>query len=342
MKNYQRIAAINEEHQVFLVQDPDTKRVYIEKVQHIYNLAVYEQLSQKPISGTPRIIDFEENDGCLTLVEEYIGGKTLQELVDERSLTDDLIKNYCCKLCDTLSELHSLTPPIIHRDIKPSNVIITRDDIPVLLDFNAAKSFSESELEDTVLLGTQGHAAPEQFGFGASSPRTDIYAMGILLREMINSIDEHGKWAEPIIKSCTQLDPEKRYHNVSELKAALLGDEIEIEDEKKYRRLPVGFRSRTPWKMLLASVGYAFIIYISFTIEIESTNNIQLWLNRAMTFVMSVMVVFCVGDYMGIKRLFPLCYHEKRIVRFLSSMCLAIVVILFCMIILMMIESIFF
>ena len=57
-----------------------------------------------------------------------------------------------------------------------------------LLDFNAAKFFSTSTTEDTVLLGTKGYAAPEQYGFGASTPKTDIYAVGILLNELTSSL----------------------------------------------------------------------------------------------------------------------------------------------------------
>ena len=79
-------------------------------------------------------------------------------------------------------------PAIIHRDIKPSNIIITAYNRAVLLDFNAAKYYSCQSTEDTVLLGTQGYASPEQYGFGSSSPQTDIYSMGILFRELLNSI----------------------------------------------------------------------------------------------------------------------------------------------------------
>ena len=73
--------------------------------------------------------------------------------------------------------------PIIHRDIKPSNIMITEQNHVVLLDFNAAKLYTNASTNDTVLLGTKGYAAPEQYGFGSSSPQTDIYAIGVLIKE---------------------------------------------------------------------------------------------------------------------------------------------------------------
>lgn len=89
------------------------------------------------------------------------------------------------ELCEILEKLHSANPPIVHRDIKPSNIIITNYDHVILLDFNAAKYFTDPNTSDTILLGTKGYAAPEQYGFGSSTPQTDIYAVGILLKELV-------------------------------------------------------------------------------------------------------------------------------------------------------------
>lgn len=91
-------------------------------------------------------------------------------------------------LCEILEKLHSVTPPIVHRDTKPSNIIITNYEHVVLLDFNAAKYFADTDTADTILLGTKGYAAPEQYGFGSSTPQTDIYALGILLKELVKSL----------------------------------------------------------------------------------------------------------------------------------------------------------
>lgn len=64
----------------------------------------------------------------------------------------------------------SFTPPIVHRDIKPSNIILTEDGRIVLIDLNAARLDDKNRSHDTQLIGTAGFAAPEQYGFAASSP----------------------------------------------------------------------------------------------------------------------------------------------------------------------------
>lgn len=83
----------------------------------------------------------------------------------------------------------SSTPPIVHRDIKPSNIILTEDGRIVLIDLNAARLDDKNRSHDTQLIGTAGFAAPEQYGFAASSPRADLYAAGILMRMLLTGTD---------------------------------------------------------------------------------------------------------------------------------------------------------
>ena len=64
-----------------------------------------------------------------------------------------------------------MTPPVIHRDIKPSNIILSDSGRYVLIDFDASRRFAEEAAEDTVLLGTFGYAAPEQYGFSQTEAR---------------------------------------------------------------------------------------------------------------------------------------------------------------------------
>lgn len=83
----------------------------------------------------------------------------------------------------------SSTPPIVHRDIKPSNIILTEGGRIVLIDLNAARLDDKKSSHDTQLIGTAGFAAPEQYGFAASSPRADLYAAGILMRVLLTGTD---------------------------------------------------------------------------------------------------------------------------------------------------------
>ena len=122
-----------------------------------------------------------------------------------------------CDICKILKELHSQEMPIIHRDVKPSNVMLCQDGSVYLLDVNVAKWCNPEEAEDTKLLGTLYYAAPEQFGYGfiASTEKTDIYAVGMLLNKMITGRFPKEERATgviwEVIQRCIRLNPEERY-----------------------------------------------------------------------------------------------------------------------------------
>lgn len=338
MKAYKAVAVINELHRIFLVQDPDTGKIYVKKILDVYNEEVYRQLFEADIVGVPHILEYEILNGKLVLIEEYISGKTLREKIDSMELTLQNIKSYLVKLCDVLEKLHAMTPPIIHRDIKPSNIIITSYGYPVLIDFNAAKHFRCDAESDTVLLGTPGYAAPEQFGFGASSPRTDIYALGVLIKEMIRPWEEYSYLFAPIIEKCTQLDPTGRYQSISELRYAVLGLDGPDESagdiaagssescglragssaDRKRDLTPPGYRSRTPWKMVMGSLGYLLCIWLAGSIQIEGAVGGRLWLERGAFLGMMLMMIFIGCDYLNIRDFVPLCRNKNRFLRWLG------------------------
>ncbi len=219
---YKTIAVLNEAHQVFLVQHRQTDQICVKKVLSIYNPEIFRFLREHPIPGTPGILALWEEDGMLTVLEEYISGITLEERMRNAPLTPEEVLSYFSELCDIAERLHQCKPPIIPRDIKPSNIMLTSCGHLVLLDFNAAKSFHRPAAADTTRLGTQGYAAPEQYGFGASSPQTDLYAMGVLLREMSQSFADTaaGRHFLAIAARCTRLNPDERFASAEELKKA--------------------------------------------------------------------------------------------------------------------------
>ena len=78
--SYYKVAApINEPHKVFLVRHQETGKFYVRKTLDVFSTEVYEQLRSNPVRGIPKIMDFNEEDGKLTLIEEFISGKTLRE-----------------------------------------------------------------------------------------------------------------------------------------------------------------------------------------------------------------------------------------------------------------------
>ena len=125
-------------------------------------------------------------------------------------------------LCDALTALHDRG--IVHRDIKPENVMVDKSGRVVLIDFNASRIESEA-IKDTVIMGTVGYASPEQLGLAQTDARTDIYAIGVLYNVMLTG--QHpsvtiatGKTGR-IVRKCTAVNPNERYHTAIELWAAL-------------------------------------------------------------------------------------------------------------------------
>ena len=101
---YKPIAAINEPHHVYLVQHQETKKIAIKKVLDVYNLAVYAELYRNPIAGTPRIINYYEEAGQLSVIEEYISGTSLQDKIRHADISPNEMLQYMLDLCAILEQ----------------------------------------------------------------------------------------------------------------------------------------------------------------------------------------------------------------------------------------------
>lgn len=328
---YKTIAIINEPHQVYLVQHQVNDRFFVKKTLDVYNLSVYEYLKEHPVAGTPRLFDFYEEEGRLVIIEEFVSGTPLSDLLEKGTLKEDDALHYMIDLCEILERLHGANTPIIHRDIKPSNVMITCTNHAALLDFNAAKQYSQDAPEDTVLLGTRGYAAPEQYGFGSSSPQTDIYGMGIMLQEISPVFSEGQKSSlQSIIEKATKLNPADRYASITDFKLALcrlLPGYEEPAGSKDASWLPPGFRTKTPWKMILAIPTYLLILRLSFSLEVKDITGPKLLLNRMCCLGMLLFLIFGTANYQNIQSIIPLCKHSDPKIKVLGIILLDILII---------------
>ncbi len=118
------------------------------------------------------------------LVMEYIDGATLQEMIDAQGsgFDESTVLGWAEQLCQVLNYLHKQSPPIIFRDLKPDNIMLASDTGQLkLIDFGIARAFKAGQSIDTVALGTNLFAAPEQFGRGQTEARSDIYSLGVTM-----------------------------------------------------------------------------------------------------------------------------------------------------------------
>ena len=155
---------------------------------------------------------------------EWIDGRTLTSLLEQGVPAQDLSEKLIGQLCDALEYLHNRQ--VIHRDIKPSNIIVTGEGEVYLLDMNAAKWYEPDSSDDSRHIGTWHYAAPEQAGYGlkASSAKSDIYALGVLMNVMLTGdVPKQKQAPEPywgVIEKCISLEADARY-NAKELSDVL-------------------------------------------------------------------------------------------------------------------------
>lgn len=186
------------------------------------NSDVYRKLLNISCSNLPQIMEVGEKDGKTVLLEEYVQGDTLEEILEGGLLSVAEAKQITRQLCSALWVLHSMG--VVHRDVKPENVII-RGNEAVLIDFDASRIYKNEIQEDTCILGTTGFAAPEQYGLSQSDGRADIYALGVLINIMLTGEHPSRKLANGrmgrIVQRCTMVSPEKRYKNILHLMEVL-------------------------------------------------------------------------------------------------------------------------
>jgi hypothetical protein len=170
-------------------------------------------------------------DGLVVLYD-YVEGQTLEERVTTAGpLGAERAARLMADLCRAVGVLHARG--VVHRDVKPSNVVLA-DDGAHLIDLGIARLHSADALRDTTTLGTMGYAAPEQFGFGQTDARSDVYALGRVLQfaltgahprdaSSVTSLEQAGvspKLRLVINRACA-LEPSARYQSAADLATAV-------------------------------------------------------------------------------------------------------------------------
>lgn len=305
------VRALGNHSDVTLIREA-SGRLYVRRIIPTEKISVYQTLQSLHAPHIPEIISITEISAeQYEVIEAYIEGETLEHMLSDRGvLPEDQAAVYITQLCDALEIVHKAG--IIHRDIKPENMIITADGTLYLLDFDISRVHKRGQHADTDFMGTKGYAAPEQFGFQQTSESTDIYAIGVVLNEMI--IGQLPQEALPyssirrIIIRCTDIDPTRRYRSVKQLKNAL---HIYLTKEAAplvglLRSIP-GFRSWTGWKMIVATSFYVLIA--ASIIPVIQDGSLKLGIQILYCLIPSILLFFFIFD----------CFHLRSSVRWLQK-----------------------
>jgi serine/threonine protein kinase, bacterial len=173
------------------------------------------------------------------LVMEYINGRTLQQMLDDtqQPFPEPLVLHWTDQLCDVLGYLHNQNPKIIFRDLKPDNIMITTDNQVKLIDFGIVRFFKPGKKKDTILLGTKGYAAPEQWGAGQTDERSDVYSLGVTLFHLLTAVDPESyvlnipnvrqfnpsisPQTEQLVSKATRPNTQERFASMQQMRQAL-------------------------------------------------------------------------------------------------------------------------
>lgn len=198
----------------------------------VYELLYQAQREGVEFNHVPGIVDLYHAGGRLAVVTEFIEGNSLASVVSSLGASTKLAQHVFLPLCDAVIELHECSDaPIIHRDLKPSNIMLSAGQA-YLIDFGIARLFKEGGERDTARFGTRTYAPPEQFGFGQTDVRSDVYALGMVLYFLLMGTQPPLSLvgaARPesipgalweVIVTATQFAPASRFADVRALKSA--------------------------------------------------------------------------------------------------------------------------
>ena len=216
-QKYQPLSVLGsvEKQSVWLVQDMDTGQVAVKKYIPSELFGIYECLRAIRHESLVPILHTAQGLRNAVVIMEYTSGHTMEECLETQGVfSKEQAVGYMIQLLQGLRMLHA--KGIIHRDLQPRNLLISTDGVLKILDFDIGRMYKEGQGQDTRFLGTAGYAAPEQFGFGQSDMRTDIYAAGVLMNYMLTGKELREQLyadedVRKMIETCTQVDPDKRY-----------------------------------------------------------------------------------------------------------------------------------
>ena len=203
--------------------------------------AICRRLEGHP--NSTKIIDVVEERGRVVLIQEFVEGPTLRELL-EGPLEENKKEKILLQLVDIVAYAHKHR--IVHRDVKPENIVVRRDSVVKLLDYGVAKELKDKDISST-MVGSRPFMAPEQIS-GESQIASDVWALGIImyaiytgylpfyhdnekiLMDLILTIEPRPpREVEPdipvelerIILKCLKKDPKERFADAGILKAAI-------------------------------------------------------------------------------------------------------------------------
>lgn len=225
--NFKFLGSLNGDNTVILAEDLENSEKVILREVNENSLDIFKKISAHPHQNVERVTKLVRVKHGYIAVCGFCGGFTLRNIMDtDPALLKAGIVRISQQLCDAACHLHKLG--LVHRDIKPENIIVDFGSLDekvhtTLIDFDISRARSRNggKAHDTGLFGTPGYAAPEQYGFGETDFRADIYAAGRVTGDMLACCgypEELRDMWKKVIEKCTEYSPDNRYKSYEIMK----------------------------------------------------------------------------------------------------------------------------
>ena len=229
---YKALRALNTSGTVTLAENTADGRKYVMKELTEESAPIYRQISQlPPQKNLMRVCEILSYGERSVAVCEYVEGQPLDELLSSgKTFPITALRRIISQLCNAVEHLHRYG--IIHRDVTLKNIILDENLHLTLIDFDISRKFSGNREQDTTLYGTEGFAPPEQYGFRETGFTADIYALGVIMKLMLNSCTDCPPAQEvqlrKIAVKCTRFVPEKRYRSAGAVRRAAVRSQFAV------------------------------------------------------------------------------------------------------------------
>jgi len=254
-----------------------------------------------------RTHDLGDSGGTHYITMEYVAGENLQKIMRmTRPLSIGRAVDYARQIAEGLSEAHRLG--VVHRDLKPQNIIIDEAGTAKIMDFGIARTVDAAgQTQEGMMIGTPEYMAPEQAEGKPADPRADIYALGIILYEMVAgqrpfsgdtplsvALKQKAEVPQPpvewntqipgalnaLILKCLEKDKAKRYQAAAEVAAELaaIGDALprsgEYRRAGRTRAFPA--RRKRPWVIAAASAAAVVLAVLGYFLVLKPPRAVAL------------------------------------------------------------------
>lgn len=248
------------------------------------NRSVWTACAECGCKRLPHVEAMYELPDEFVVVYDFVPGDSLEKVVQAAGhLSAGEAVSLARDLCEAAGALHARG--IVHRDIAPTNVVVASDGAH-LIDLGIACMHKDGASRDDDALGTWGYAAPEQYGFAPTDPRSDVYAIGRVLAYMVCGVAPSDDGFDAALadvalmppalraaidKACS-FEPSARYQSAEEMSQALeaalaMGESSssqepgeETESQAERHQDPAGGRHRRGLVVVLALVAIAVVV----------------------------------------------------------------------------------